>query len=135
MNYSKKLLISAILICFLSCRNKDSKTPEFADQGSTINMLKSAYKCENIEFENWEDDDARDSTLTICLINSKSVPDIVEPDADIEQLKVIARQIKKSLKKPEMYKSYYVIFVKREGNFLFGSDAHTTGSDIPAKEL
>jgi hypothetical protein len=113
-------------------RDTTSKPPTFKDKGRTVENLKAAYKCESIEFENWEDDDAVDAQLTVCLINSKNVP---AGDESYTQLKAIAKQIKSTVSHPEKYKSYYIIFVKRETQFGITFGSHTAGANIPSKEL
>lgn len=135
MNYFIKLsFILAVSICFYSCYFKGSRPPEFVDGGETINSLQRTYNFQSIEYENWEDDDATDSSLTICFINSILVPS-GDVDESYKQLKGIVSQIRKSLKKPEKYKSYYVIFVKRDNHSGLIFNSHTTGADIPSEEL
>jgi hypothetical protein len=112
--------------------NLTSKPPAFKDGGKTIERLKTVYKCRSIEFENWEEDDASDFTLTVCLINSKKVP---TGHGNEKELETIARQIKNAVRYPEKYRSYYIIFVKRETHFGITSSSHTAGADIPGKVL
>jgi hypothetical protein len=90
MNYFLRILISLILsICLYNCSSSNSTPPEFVDGGKTIDSLKNAYNCQGIEYENWEDDDATDSSLTVCFINSNKIP-TGNPDESYEQLKGIA---------------------------------------------
>jgi len=111
-----------------------SKPPAFKDGGKAAERLKTVYECEGIEFENWGDHDAADSTLTVCLINSKRVPTGGVEDI-MKRLKAIARQMKSAVKYPANYKSYYIIFVKRETHFGETMRSHTQGADIASKDL
>lgn len=112
------------------------------DSGSTVprqtlKKLKNTYQCDSIEIEltNWEEDDAAESTLTVCLINSKAIPPSGADDSYQELVK-IASQIKEALKKPKKYNSYYIIFVSRQKHSPGTTfDAHTLGANIPASEL
>lgn len=146
-NVIKLTFILVVTICSYSFSSKNStqlnnlhlnntdttsRPPEFKDDGKTVASLMKAYNCEAIEYENWGDDDATDSSLTICLINSNKVPTGDQSDS---QLKDIALQIKKAVKHPEMYRSYYIIFVKRENHSGTIFSSHTTGSNILSKEL
>ena len=126
-------LILSVLFSFVSCSD-NSMPPTFKDGNNTISGLQSKYKCEGIEFENWEDDDKTDSTLTICLINSSALPSTAV-DQSYLVLKEIATQVKHAVKRPELYKSYYVIFVKKQNSFWMESRAHTMGSDFNTKDL
>jgi len=131
-NFIKALFLLIATVYFINCSDR-SITPEFKDAGSTLNNLKTTYNCETIEFENWKPDDAKDSTLTVCLINSKALPSIPKEN-QLEHMKLIATQIKKALKNPELFNSYYVIFVKKEGA-LFVSRSHTSGVTIRSQDL
>jgi hypothetical protein len=132
-NVVRMLLLSTILMYMYSC-GKPSIPPEFKDRNATLVQLKTKWKCETIEFENWEDDDANDEDLTICLINSKSISNNT-PEENSDALKQIGSQIKASLKHPEKYKNYYVIFITEEGNLLGRTRVHTAGGVIPNSDL
>jgi hypothetical protein len=143
-NLLRLLFICSVLISFCHCKPTSSKTedqlannsrtPEFADKGNAIDNLKRQYLCETVEYENWEPDDLTDSSLTVCFINSKRVP---EGDADksFDQFKSIALQVRNAVVKPQKYKSYYIIFVKRETVYGMTQNVHSAGADIPSKEL
>lgn len=135
------LILSTISLFFFSCASNNTKSemmtlePDFADKGKTIDSLIKSYKCENIEYENWDKNDAVDSCLTVCLINSKILPSNNNPEKSSNQLKGIALSIKKALVVPQIYNSYYIIFVKKEK--VFGSELkiHSDGMKIPNTEL
>lgn len=129
---TKILVIGALFIT--SWFNMSSAPPEFKAELNTVNYLLKTYECEDIEFENWEDDDLTDSVLTVCLINSGTILKMSE-EMQSKQLKLVGTKLKSSLKYPERYKSFYVIFVEREGKFLFKTSAHTYGGDLPASQL
>jgi hypothetical protein len=143
------ILISAMSICSYSFSLKTtapvfhfnyaktdtaSRPPQFKDGGNTVKKLKDEYNCEAVEFENWEEDDAIDSSLTVCLVNSKRVSP-ANQEQTFNQLKAIASTIKNALKYPERYNSYYIIFVKRENVLGMATSSHTAGATIQAKEL
>ena len=147
MNFPIKLLFfPIILFCFYNCssngtKNKESsnnitksRQPEFLDNGRVVDSLKRVYNCQSIEYENWEDDDATDSSLTICFVNSNRVPSDKVDDSH-NQFIGIASQIKHSVAKSESYKSYYVIFIKVDTLFGMVRKSHTAGSVIPSKIL
>jgi hypothetical protein len=130
------LVVSVMTICFSGCfHDTSSVPPKFNDGGKALEKLKITYQCESIEFENWEDDDAADSALTICLINSKMLSCVKSDQEKYEHLVAVAAQIKGSLKYPEKYKSYDVVFVKRERFSLSGSSVNSVSGDIPAEIL
>ena len=107
--------------------------PEFADKGKTMARLKKTYHCESINYENWDDKKETDTCLTVCLINSTKVPLMTNPDS--RELIEIAASIKKSLAKPQNYKSYYIIFVEKSVFMGEESKAHTLGQEIRSKDL
>jgi hypothetical protein len=111
-----------------------SLPPAFNDGGKTADSLQKAYNCETIEYENWEDDDATDSTLTVCLINSTKVP-LHQPDDSVDHLVNIAALFKKAVKHPERYTGYYIIFVKESKAGIFSTRSHTMGGVIPVSRL
>ena len=124
-----------LVICFSGCSNNTSVPPDFNDGGKALENLKITYQCESIEFENWEDDDAVDSALTICLINSQILSSVKSTEQKWEHLIAVASQIKQCLKYPEKYKSYEVIFVERKGFSLSGRSLNSVSGDIPAQAL
>ena len=130
---TRALLLLFIPFYFISCNYDPSIPPEFKDGNATVDQLKSQWKCEAIEFENWEEDDPVDSSLTICLINSKSVPDF-QTDGSRGELEKIASQIRSSLSKPEKYRSYYVVFLEQEG-IIWRSRVHKYGGEVLVEAL
>lgn len=135
------LLVSLCSYSFTSVFNSHpyysdttAKPPEFRDGGKTMDSLRKVYNCEAIEYENWEDDDASDSSLTVCFINSNKVPS-GDVDQSYNQLRAIASQIKKAVKYPALYKSYYIIFVNRENVLGVTMGSHTAGANILSSEL
>lgn len=129
------LFLSVITICFSGCSNDTSLPPEFNDGGKALETLKITYRCESIEFENWEDDDTADSALTICLINSQMLSSVKSAEEKYEHLVAVAAQIKGSLRYPEKYKSYDVVFVERMGFSLAGRSLNSFSGNIPAQTL
>jgi hypothetical protein len=132
-----------ISLFFCSCasnntKNKDSEEmvqPAFADNGKAIDSLKQVYNCESINYEHWENKKATDSCLTVCLINSAKVPARDNADDSANQLKAIASAIKKSLAKPDNYKSFYIIFVKKDSALGQEIKVHSDGMEIKSAEL
>ncbi|NEU09708.1 hypothetical protein GZH53_15375 [Flavihumibacter sp. R14] len=138
MSYLVRVLfLSVITICYAGCVKGTSSSvpPEFNDGGKAVENIKIAYQCESIEFENWEDDDAADSVLTICLINSQMLACVKSAEEKFEHLVAVASQIKPSLKYPEKYKSYHVVFVEQKGFSLSGRSVNSVSGDIPAQSL
>ncbi|HEY6504903.1 MAG TPA: hypothetical protein VIZ28_13060 [Chitinophagaceae bacterium] len=137
------LFLLTISLCFCNCSNNDTKSkkvaeigqPEFVDNGKAVDSLKKVYNCESIEYDNWEENDATDSCLTVCLINSNKVPSGDNVDDNVNQLKGIALTIKTSLAKPENYNSFYIIFVEKENMNGLESKSHAAGMEISSKEL
>jgi hypothetical protein len=111
-----------------------SKPPAFTDGGKTIANLAALYKCERIEFENWEQDDAVDSILTVCLINNK-IRFAKSAEAEVGEMKAIARKVAAVISYPKRYKSYYIIFVKR--GLMSGEpvNVHAGGSEFLSTTL
>jgi hypothetical protein len=109
--------------------------PEFADNGKTIDSLKKVYNCESINFENWGDKKTTDSCLTVCLVNSTKVPSNGNVDSTADQLKGIASSIKKSFTKSQTYKSFYIIFVKKENVNGLETKTHSAGMEISSSQL
>lgn len=111
-----------------------SKPPEFRDGGAAVDGLKKTYRCTAIEFENWEEEDATDDVLTVCLVNCPQVG-TGDPDRKHRAFVSVAAQIKRALKHPERYRSYYIIFVRREYQSGQTFSTHTAGATIPADGL
>lgn len=131
------LILSVFLaISFSSCsvNEQPSIAPQFTDNGKTIDSIKVEYSAENFEFENWEEDDASDSSLTICLVNSKGLFS-KGIDLKVQEFKSIASRIRNSLADKTKYKSYYIIFVKSEKTGFSSTRSHTDGMDIPVEQL
>ncbi len=133
------LFLFSASLYFCNCSNNGTKSkelteitqPEFADNGKTIDSLKKVYNCESIDYENWDDKKITDSCLTVCLINSTQVP-----SGDyVDQLKGIALTIKNSLKNPQAYKSFYIIFLKKENVNGMEAKSHSAGMEIPSAQL
>ena len=135
--------VLTISLCFYNCSNNHTKNkevatigqPEFLDNGKTIDSLIKAYNCESIEYDNWKDNDANDSCLTVCLINSNKVPSGGDVDENANQIKEIALSVKKVLVKPQNYNSYYIIFVKKDKVNGLETKAHSAGMEIPSTAL
>jgi hypothetical protein len=132
-----------ISLCFYNCsgtytKNKELATmgqPEFVDNGKTVDSLKKVYNCESIDYENWGDKKETDSCLTVCLINSSIVPLVDNADKQHLQLKEIASTIKKSLTKPQIYKSFYIIFIEKVKVGGEEFKVHSLGGEIRSKDL
>ncbi|MDB5200982.1 MAG: hypothetical protein JWQ27_391 [Ferruginibacter sp.] len=144
MKLTTRLLVLFVAsLCIYSCSNNDTnskgmtetKQPEFADNGKTVDSLKKVYNCENIDYENWGDKKAADSCLTVCLINSSKVPSGNNADEEANKFTAMALAIKKSLAKPQNYKSFYLIFVKKENVNGQETKVHSPGMEIPNAEL
>jgi hypothetical protein len=112
----------------------DDRQPAFLDKGKTVDSIQKAYTCESIEYENWEENDATDSCLTVCFINSTKAPAEDAGDS-INPFKGIATAIKKSLAKPERYSSYNIVFIKKEVAKGVTTKNLTSGMKIPVTEL
>lgn len=144
MNLSFRLFyLFAFSLCLCNCTSNDTKNkafveanrPEFADDGTTIDSLKKVYNCESIDYENWGDKTSSDSCLTICLINSTKVPSSDNVDEIANQFKQIALAINKSLAKPQTYKSFYIIFVKKDNINGQEIKVHSAGTEIATVDL
>ena len=100
-----------ISLCFCNCSNHDTKSnevvaarqPDFVDNGKAVDSLKKVYSCESIEYDNWKDNDASDSCLTVCLINSNKV--VLSPhiagwthESNYKMSKIIAEKMIEVLK-------------------------------------
>jgi hypothetical protein len=109
--------------------------PDYKDGGKTVDSLKKVYDCESIDYKNWDNKKVIDSCLTVRLINSTKVPSTGNIEESGRQLKAIATAIKKSLLLPQAYKSFYIIFIKRENTNGMKSEVHSNGMEIRSKEL
>lgn len=130
------LVISALTLLFCSCGGGELRSipPKFSDNGKVIDSIKNAYSAEAIEFENWGDDDATDSTLTVCLINSKKLP-AQDNDSSDQVFKGLASVIRRSLTDNTRYNAYYIIFVKVNDQSGFQTRSHTAGMKVPVMDL
>lgn len=132
-----------ISICLCNCSSNNTKNkelasairPDFLDNGRTVDSLKKVFNCESIEYDNWGFKKVTDSCLTVCLINSTKVPSGTNADSSADQLKGIALSIKKSLKEPQTYKLFYIIFIKKENVFGQETKTHSQGMEIAGTEL
>jgi hypothetical protein len=111
-----------------------SLVPEFTDNGKVMDSLKGVYRFESIEYENWDDDDATDSSLTVSFINSKKLPS-TDVDATVKEFRGIASSIRRSIVDTNRYKSYNIIFLARDTMGMMTTSSHTAGMDVPVKEL
>lgn len=143
--------LSCRLICFLSislfffnCSGNIEIKPEakesatfvttqFSDNGKTIDSIVKAYNCEGVEYNNWTENDATDSCLTVCLINSTKVPSSGNINNPV--FTAMATAIKKSLAKPQDYNSYYIIFVNKDSVNGAEIKVHSAGMQIQNSEL
>lgn len=107
--------------------------PLFKDDGKTIDSLRHVYSFKEVEYENWEDDDAVDSSLTVCFINSEKLP-AEDIEASVAEFNGIASSIRNAIAEPDEYKSYYIIFVKRDGDYLTTISSHRAGMDVTLTE-
>jgi hypothetical protein len=136
---SKLSLTTLIILLFIGlygCSGKEQPSikPKFSDNEKVIDSIKNAYQAQVIEFENWEADDATDSTLTVCIVNSKKLPS-KDPDIALKEINSIASDIRNSLLDKTSYKSYYIIFVKTDTVGLMQTRSHTAGADVSVELL
>ncbi len=141
----KSFYFLTLSLCLYNCYGNDKKTkdsttavvnqPQFLDGGKTVDSLIKVYNCEGIEYDNWEEKKPTDSCLTVCFINSTKVPPATDFENSIGSLEKIASVIKRSLKKPQDYKSYYIIFIKKETKNGMIFRTHSNGMKIPSTEL
>lgn len=124
-----KLLLFGSFMVILCCTTFKAQSQDlqsevkkyFRDGGYTIDSLKSVLLCDSISFEKWDEENAgiTDSTFSINLINSKKLP-----PTDLKLLipifKELRQSIKSSLKNPEKYNSYQIVFLKVENVPGFG---------------
>lgn len=143
-NLFSALIIIMICLSFSHCAsnnnnpvrktNNISVSPKFSDNGKAIDSLRKVYHFEDVEYENWEDDDNTDSSLTISFINSKKIPD-GNLEASVDEFRNIASGIHGSLADQNKYRSYYIIFIERDTVMGKINSAHTSGMDIHIKDL
>lgn len=131
---SKFSSITFILLLFIGlygCSGKEQPSikPKFSDNEKVIDSIKNTYQAQVIEFENWEADDATDSTLTVCIVNSKKMPS-KDPEIASKEFNSIASVIRNSLLDNTSYKSYYIIFVKTDTAGLMQTRSHTAGAEV-----
>lgn len=136
---SKFSLTTLIILLFIglygcSANEQPSIKPKFSDNEKVIDSIKNAYQAQGIEFENWEADDATDSTLTVCIVNSKKLPS-KDPDIASKEFKSIASDIQNSLLDKTSYNSYYIIFVKTDTAGLMQTRSHTAGAEVSVELL
>ena len=137
------LFLFSASVYFYSCSANEANSiepteitqPEFADNGKTVDSLKKVYNCESINFENWGDKITTDSCLTVCLVNSTKVPSGVNVDSTADQLTGIASSIKKSLENSQTYKSFYIIFIKKDNVNGLETKTHSAGMEILSSQL
>ena len=140
---SNIIYLLTISICLCKCSDKETiskefrgvRQPLFNDLGKAIESLKNVYNCESVDFENWEDNNETDSCLTVRLINSTKVPLLADIDEPVNELETIASSKKKALAKPQAYKSFYIIFIKKE--FVNGEEiqVHSAGMEVASAAL
>lgn len=128
-------MIGLAASCGQIMHHEQLSSPGFADKGHTLDSLQKVYVCESIDFENWAQKPESDSCLTVCLVNSTRVPATENVMNTVAQLKGIASAVKKALVSPEMYKRYYIIFVKKDKTGMMETKEHTAGMEIPSAEL
>jgi hypothetical protein len=75
-----------------------------------------------------------DSSLTVCFINGTVILK-TSPDENYNVFRGIAQPIKHALQKPESYRSYNIIFVKRDTLCDLIGSAHTAGAVVSSKGL
>ena len=136
MKYTIRLFYLLIIsLPFYSCADNAITPPDYLDQGKAVDSLKKVYNCETIEFNNWGDKQASDSCLTVCLVNSTKVPLGSNVDNSVDQFTGIASVIKKSLAKPQTYKTFYIIFVKKQNVNGIEIKSHSAGMEVPTREI
>ena len=110
------ICLSSIILCFSNCINSESKNTfdrsKFTDNGNTMDSLQMTYKSEFITFE----EKTIDSSFTVFLINSSIIPTIKGNTDKHNTFKTIASTIKKSLAKPEVYKTYTITFINTKNS-------------------
>jgi hypothetical protein len=88
-------------------------------------------------YENWGMNKASDKCLTVCLVNSTKVQSVQtnNPDSNFIILKTIAASIQQALAKPNDFKQFSIIFVKKM--VINGEEikVHSAGIDLPAAAL
>ena len=139
----KLFYLLIISICFCNCSSNNAKNnvlaeankPGFSDDGKTVDSLKKVYNCEGVTYDNWGDKKPKDSCLTVGFINSTHVPTMDNIDTTVTQIKAIASAINKSLENPQNYKSFNIVFIKRDTVMGQKIDVHSAGMEIPRTDL
>jgi hypothetical protein len=141
MKYIQHTLILLTLTAIGACSSSTDKLrPDvvnaFADDGRAADSLKTAYQCETVTLDKWEETDLTDSTFSFCFINSRIVP-TTEMVLKNDILKEIARSVKKSLKAPNRFNSIQIVFVTSRKMFWFGGEtqSQSMGGVIPGIDL
>jgi hypothetical protein len=111
-----------------------SLPPEFKDNGKIIDSLKDVYSFETVEYNNWDYDNASDSSLTIYFINSKRLP-AKDVEAAVKEFKAIASSIHRSIIDKNRYESYNIIFVTRTKNGNSTNSSYNAGPAFFAWEF
>ena len=131
----RRLLFTGLFIAVLCCTKSNVHSQDlqnevnthFRTESRTIDSLKSAFLCDSISFHKWDEEYAgiTDSTFSVIFINSKKLPPSGLKQA-IPIFKRISQSIKSSLKYPEKYNSYQIVFLKVDDDFGFGKIASPT---------
>jgi len=138
MKYIQPVIIGlAFCLSNSACSYNSHKTfaaEKFKNDGQSIDSLKTVFKCESISLEKWASSEVTDSTFSICFINAGVLPG---PgfEQSAEQIKEIARTVRASLKEPEKYNSYQVVFVEQINSVIGMQQSHRAGGVIRTKEL
>jgi hypothetical protein len=111
-----------------------SFAPEFKDDGKIIDSLKDVYNFEAVEYNNWDDDNATDSSLTVSFINSKKLP-AKDIETSVREFKAIASSIHRSMVDKNRYESYNIIFVTRTRNGNSTSTFYNGGPSFFVRDL
>lgn len=109
--------------------------PEYRDNGKTLDSLKKIFGFKNVEYHKWGDDDKSDSCLTLQFINSDHLPKPEDPDLYALKFDQIAQSIKGSLKHPEKYNSYKIVFVQKEDMLGMPIKIHSGGAKVKSSDL
>jgi len=106
---------STAIICFailLGCTYTQTFQPQFNDnQTAIVDSINAKYSFENINGKKTSGSGGNHSTLTVKFINGKNIP--TNDDSVTVITKALALQIKKTLKDPQQFDSYTILFVTR----------------------
>jgi len=108
---------STAIICFailLGCTYTQTFQPQFNDnQTAIVDSINAKYSFENINVDGKKTSGSggNHSTLTVKFINGKNIP--TNDDSVTVITKALALQIKKTLKDPQQFDSYTILFVTR----------------------